>query len=412
MKAVVEKLTQLSKSIEKLNEKAEKALKAKNVGSRATAVIPPTFSVKPVTTVEEILKSEDPKLKPVREAADNLYLMSVLSGRDPRTLPYWDVYMKTLQKAIDMSTGTGAEWVPTYFSTEMIERIELELKVAKLFPIYKTDSPKYHFMQRKGTLSAYLVSAATQITEESLSNYTGEVTGTTNKIAVYLPVADEVVEGNPSALQLVKDDIAHTIAAAIENAIINGDDSDSHMDSDVTSATDPRKAWKGLRKLVTSSAKKDAGNTAPDTTDLRAVRKAMGKYGVDPNDLAWVVGPAGYYHLMNLEETKTVDKYGPDATIKTGKIVTFDGIEVVPSGYVRENLNASGVYDGTTTDRTVILLVNKRAFMLVWLRQIKLESARNIRRQATELVGVAELDFVPRIASTETIVGMLYNVPS
>ena len=115
---------------------------------------------------------------------------------------------------------------------------------------------------------------------------------------------------------------------------------------------------------------------------------------------------------MNLEETKTVDKFGPDATIKTGKIDVFDGIEVVPSGYVRENLNAEGVYDGTTTNRTVILLVNKRAFMLVWLRQIKLESARNIRRQATELVGVAELDFVPRIVSTETIVGMLYNVPS
>ena len=412
MNKVIEKLTELSKSLEKLNKDAEKALKAKSVGSRATAVIPPTFNVKPVTTVEEILKSEDPKLKPVREAADNLYLMSVLSGRDPRTLPYWDYWIKTVEKALDLSAGTGAEWVPTYFSTEMLDRIELELKVAKLFQIYKVDSPKYQFMQRKGTLSAYLVNAADQITEESLSNYTGQVTGTTNKIAVYLPVADEVVEGNPSALQLVKDDIAHTIAAAIENAIINGDDSDTHMDSDVTSSTDPRKAWKGLRKLVTSSAKYDAGGTAPDTSDLRTVRKKMGKYGVDPNDLAWVVGPAGYYHLMNLEETKTVDKFGPDATIKTGKIDVFDGIEVVPSGYVRENLNAEGVYDGTTTNRTVILLVNKRAFMLVWLRQIKLESARNIRRQATELVGVAELDFVPRIVSTETIVGMLYNVPS
>ena len=412
MNKVIEKLTELSKSLEKLNKDAEKALKAKSVGSRATAVIPPTFNVKPVTTVEEILKSEDPKLKPVREAADNLYLMSVLSGRDPRTLPYWDYWIKTVEKALDLSTGTGAEWVPTYFSTEMLDRIELELKVAKLFQIYKVDSPKYQFMQRKGTLSAYLVNAADQITEESLSNYTGQVTGTTNKIAVYLPVADEVVEGNPSALQLVKDDIAHTIAAAIENAIINGDDSDTHMDSDVTSSTDPRKAWKGLRKLVTSSAKQDAGNTAPDASDLRAVRKKMGKYGVDPNDLAWVVGPAGYYHIMNLTETKTVDKFGEEATLKTGKIDVFDGIEVVPSGYVRENLNAEGVYDGTTTDRTVVLLVNKRAFMLVWLRQIKLESARNIRRQATELVGVAELDFVPRIVSTETIVGMLYNVPS
>ena len=410
MNRVETKLKELSKSLEKLNRVAEKAVKANKVGQRATDPVPPVF-VRPVTTIHELLKSEDPKLKPIREAADNLYLMSVITGKDPRTLPYWDIYIKTIQKAIDMSAGTGAEWIPTYFSTEMIERIELELRVAKLFPIYKTDSPKYHFMQRKGTLSAYLVSAASQITEESLSNYTGEVTGTTDKIAVYLPVADEVVEGNPSALQLVKDDIAHTIAAAIENAIINGDDSDTHMDSDVTSDTDPRKAWKGLRKLVQSSAKVDAGGSAPDTTDFRTLRKKLGKYGVNPDDLAWVVGPSGYYHIMNLTETKTVDKFGEDATLRTGRIVTFDGIEVIPSAYIREDLNANGVYDGTTTDRTVILLVNKRAFMLVWLRQIKLESDRNIRRQATELVGVAELDFVPRIVSTETIVGAMINVP-
>jgi len=410
MNRVETKLKELSKSLEKLNRVAEKAVKANKVGQRATDPVPPVF-VRPVTTIHELLKSEDPKLKPIREAADNLYLMSVITGKDPRTLPYWDIYIKTIQKAIDMSAGTGAEWIPTYFSTEMIERIELELRVAKLFPIYKTDSPKYHFMQRKGTLSAYLVSAASQITEESLSNYTGEVTGTTDKIAVYLPVADEVVEGNPSALQLVKDDIAHTIAAAIENAIINGDDSDTHMDSDVTSDTDPRKAWKGLRKLVQSSAKVDAGGSAPDTTDFRTLRKKLGKYGVNPDDLAWVVGPSGYYHIMNLAETKTVDKFGEDATLRTGRIVTFDGIEVIPSAYIREDLNANGVYDGTTTDRTVILLVNKRAFMLVWLRQIKLESDRNIRRQATELVGVAELDFVPRIVSTETIVGAMINVP-
>jgi len=51
---------------------------------------------------------------------------------------------------------------------------------------------------------------------------------------------------------------------------------------------------------------------------------------------------------------RTVDKYGQFATVLNGELGKIDGIPVIVSEKIRENLNASGVYDGTTTTKTLL----------------------------------------------------------
>jgi hypothetical protein len=151
---------------------------------------------------------------------------------------------------------------------------------------------------------------------------------------------------------------------AIESALLNGDDDGTHVDLDTQSAGADvaEKAWKGLRRqALANSAGGGTLNIAGGITitALRQMRAQMKKFGVNPIDLMWVVGPSVYSQLVALPEVLTQDKYGSAATIFSGELAKALGIPVYVSQYAREDLNATGVYDNVTTTKGGILLVNK-----------------------------------------------------
>jgi len=132
----------------------------------------------------------------------------------------------------------------------------------------------------------------------------------------------------------------------------------------VSSASDRRKLWLGLRAMAHDQSYTQDLSTF-NITNLRAMRSAMGKYGVRPGDLAWITSISGFLaDLIDLPEVRTVDKYGVNATILTGELAKLDGIPVIISEWARENLNAAGVYDGVTTNKTTLSLVNRNAFVM------------------------------------------------
>jgi len=57
-----------------------------------------------------------------------------------------------------------------------------------------------------------------------------------------------------------------------------------------------------------------------------------------------------------------------------GEIARIDGIPIVVSSLVRENLTTTGVYDGVTTDRTLVLCVNRTQWMFGDRRQVRIAS--------------------------------------
>jgi HK97 family phage major capsid protein len=212
-------------------------------------------------------------------------------------------------------------------------------------------------------------------------------------------------------LPLLRDKIVNALAEAQENATINGDTAGTHQDSDVTASTDTRKAWDGYRKLALSAAKVDCATF--NKTNLRAIRTAMAKYGVNPNNLAWVAGVNVYNKMLGLDEVVTLDKYGPSATLLTGELGKFDGIPIVVSEFMREDLNASGVYDGVTTDKTALALVYRPAFLYGDRRNITLRVSQELYMETDQDVAIAtqRLDFQPvQDATSETIVGLGYNI--
>ena len=55
----------------------------------------------------------------------------------------------------------------------------------------------------------------------------------------------------------------------------------------------------------------------------------MGVKGLNPANLVMIPDTATYFGLMNLTQVETVEKFGDSATIKNGRIVALDGIEIV-----------------------------------------------------------------------------------
>jgi hypothetical protein len=70
--------------------------------------------------------------------------------------------------------------------------------------------------------------------------------------------------------------------------------------------------------------------------------------------LAWIASIASYYKMLGLTEVLTLQNYGPQATVLQGELGKFDSIPIIVSEYQRQDLNASGVYDGVTKTKTAL----------------------------------------------------------
>jgi len=269
-----------------------------------------------------------------------------------------------------------AGWVPTVFSPRMLNRYTLALKLAGLFePIDMPHSPYQFPVQwaRRSLANSYYgeqTASGTPSTWITAVDQTGlYLTLTAKKCTDFRIVSDEAtVESIMAAIPILENDIADFHAWAKEQTLINGDatSSTNHMDSNITRASDIRGQMDGMRRLFLAASCKTDCATNPYTTGvLRGLRTNMGVWGVTPQDTAYVMGVKAYVKALSIAECLTADKIGiAAATWLTGQLASLDGSAVIVSEAMPENLNASGVYDGSTTSKHCYMLVNKRMFVV------------------------------------------------
>jgi HK97 family phage major capsid protein len=219
--------------------------------------------------------------------------------------------------------------------------------------------------------------------------------------------------------------MAKAIARAIDDAIINGDLA-THQDSDSRASGDHRLAWEGLRShaLAYSTTplvpKIDAGG-ALDIADLMDIKSGMGIYGSRPNQGVWIAGFRSLMALMGAQENSfsyflTPDKYS-GAALETGEVGRVFGSPVILSEFMRENLNASGVYDGTTVTKSSLLYLNREGYALGERRALTLNRSDDLYMETDQIMVMSTWrgDFKPWYsqATEETaarIVGIAYNI--
>jgi HK97 family phage major capsid protein len=263
--------------------------------------------------------------------------------------------------------GAGDEWVPTIVSSQYIEEFELDRNVASQFKQISMPSSPFDIpVQNSVTVARLQAESCDPADNIAAANFgTSKITLNAKKLVEYMCLPEELNEDSaPQILALTRSEVSEAQARAWESAILNGDDSVTHMDADVTASEDARKSWKGLRKLaLDNSATKDFGGSALTTSNLRDMRTLMGKFGVNERNLVWVVSSKGYQQMLNLPEVTSVEKFGPMATILRGALAALDGIPIVISEYIRDDLDATGVNTAPSDAFSAVQLVNRTRFM-------------------------------------------------
>jgi hypothetical protein len=217
---------------------------------------------------------------------------------------------------------------------------------------------------------------------------------------------------------MIRDDAINAVARAIDNAIVRGDTSAPHMDSDVTLAYDARKSWKGLVKHALENGW--ASSLATFTQEsVSGVRASMRTYGADASQLAWIAGVSlAVSKLPTLKDASGARVYMEIGTpgsavvaMMPGMAGVLGGVGIILSEFMREDLNASGVYDATVTSKGSLLCVRKDGFARGTVRNVLVETDKNIVSQVKQLVVSTKMDFQPRYKiSTERCVWLGYNI--
>lgn len=353
--------------------------------------------------------AEKELIKQFKDANDTLIVLDTMANaykgrnyRGMRTLKYWKYYervMNQFRKAMDTATtAEGTEWVPTGMSSELLAKIEGKTVVAPLFRRFTMPTKSYDWPLRGAHGTAYLTGestgdSATKITASTPG--TTKVTFTAVKLAMRALTSGEFIEDSiVPVVPFLLEDVATVLARGIDDAILNGDTTASHQDSDVTDATDRRKAWTGLRKYaLAGTTASSAATTSATLANQRVIWKLMGECGSDPDLLALIMNIRDVITLLGDSALVGIQNFGPTATNVTGKLTGVQGVKVVISPFQRVTLNASGVYDGSTVTKSTWLQVLTQNYMIGDRRMVQLETDRDIETDQNIVVGTTRLDF-------------------
>lgn len=323
-------------------------------------------------------------------------------------------------KALDTAeVGGGAEFVFTGMTPEVINQVRQTLKVSALFPHINMPTNPYKVPIELNPATPYLVpentadTGQTSITASQAG--TAGLTMTAVSIGAATRVSKELDQDSiVPMVPFIQKNLMRGLANGLEDALVNGDSTATHQVADTEAAgpTNVAAGWKGFRKhAIEQTYTVDAATWTIDT--LRGMRKEMGKFGINPDELVLLTSNSAYISMLGWDEVLTLDKFGPNATVLTGELLKVDGIPVIVSPFMRQNLNATGVYDGTTT-KTGVLLVHRDSFAIGDRQTVELDETDEpkVYRQKTILADmrVAFEPTQPMASNPSVVYG--YNITS
>lgn len=291
--------------------------------------------------------------------------------------------------------GSGDEYVQTLVSENYLSEFELEFKVGGLFTEITMPSNPFKMPIASGFTTARIIAEGAAATDATF--VTSALEFDALKWVEYSLIPEELNEDSVIPfLALARENVIKAHARALETAILNGDESVTHMDSNVTFASDARRSWNGLRKLaLANSATVNFNGTGITEAKMAELGARSGRFGVNPAESCYIASSAAYGQMRSLPNVVTVDKFGPLATVKTGVLASYAGIPIVVSQFVPQNLNAAGVHDGITQTMTVLHLVNTSRFMLGRRRPLRVIAQKDPRAEydRQQVVAYQRLDF-------------------
>ena len=203
-------------------------------------------------------------------------------------------------------------------------------------------------------------------------------------------------------LPLIRESIVRSHARGVENALLAGDHADGVYG---TGGAAPS----GLIRLATignsgtshqSTSATAFASESLTAADLLNMRKKMGKYGMNPSEVIYIVNSQEYFNLLSDAEFQDVNLVGADTATKlSGEIGSVYGSKVI------------------VCDEFATPAVNKVFAVAVWaqnyvmprLRGITIESDYEVANQRRVLVASQRIGFTDLIATATSVHTLQYK---
>jgi len=283
------------------------------------------------------------------------------------------------KSSLDGSTNYGSQFLPTEVSRDIIRRVWEESWVRKTVTniVMKTQTLKIPKISTGITMQGTTDNADDPEADES-RHVTTEIELEMKSIIGNAPIQKKLIAyAVESMMPALMDDIRMSVADTEEDVFVNGDTTSgaSNINGlyDVTNfpngviTRDPRLELDGLRKMAIDAANTvNASGASLTSSHIRSAFAQLGKYGKKKEEVTIVVSNSVETIMYGWDELKTLDKYGPKATVFTGEIGKLYGATVISTSLLSDTLGATGLERNQSTgssadDKTVVLVFNNRS---------------------------------------------------
>lgn len=333
-------------------------------------------------------KSEKESVLALKEAVDITLMVASRFKKSPQNTKAFADLVQPAIKALGIESGeTGALWVPTMISSSYIDEYNLERKVSSLFQEIKMPSNPYEFpVLNNGAIATKLGERTQKSSKDEFSATSIQFNAV--KLSNQYELPEELNEDSAvDVMKVIRQELIEGQEKALEIAILEGDTTSTHQHtntgipglSSTPAADSSERVFDGLRKrALAASLTQDCGAAAINEGLLSSARQKMGKFGINSAELALICGPVGYNQLLQLDDVRTLEQYGPQAPVLSGELAKYEGIPVVVSEWLREDTDATGVNGASGNTKKSMIIVNRKRFMLGMRRpiQVKVENYR------------------------------------
>ncbi len=375
-------------------------------------------------------------LRELQEASDDLLIVGACLGmtkpgpggvgtvwdQHPTTLKTYKIYKRLLDefhKALDTATATeGTEWVPTGMSGSLLRDIELERGLVSRLQRFNLPTSPYEWPIRTSGATAYIIAEA--LNDSNANTFTqstpgtSQITFTAQGMGAAVTVSGEIVEDSIiPIIPFIRQELALALSDGEETAIINGDNASTHQDTDVAAlgSSDIRKIFDGLRLDALASASVAIGGTLTYAL-MVSILKAADKWAIKPGVAFWLASIDSYYKALALTQFTGYDAFGTAAVAQQGQLPWAIGHPMVPSAFMRNDLDPNGVNGGSDNVHTALMIVNAKGYMIGDRRQSTVETDRIVLTDQTVIVAKERLDLQKITVSGATPSAIGINITS
>jgi hypothetical protein len=299
--------------------------------------------------------------------------------------------------ALDSTTATaGDELVSTLEGRELWMDVNLQTQVSAFIPTIPMPSEPFEIPTQIGDINFY--PGTQNVVAASSAPTTARVTLNSYEIVGMVPFSFTLEEDAIIAmLPEIRAGIVRNVAEVLDDLVLNADTSTTtniNGDGATLAKTDAGKGhWlygaDGLihLPLVDNTSQSNNHNAAVSDDMFNEIRAKLGKYGVRPSQLVWVMDVNTFIRAQSINNFRTMDKLGPNATLLNGMLGAVEGIPVVVSEQMKLADTDGKVTDaGNGTDTGRLLIVNRSQWFQGFRREMTIDIDRDVQKRQTIVV--------------------------